>query len=80
MLRYMLDTNILNYTVKNTPEAVRQQCEAHAGEICTSSVTGHLMKQDDDILRAYTVGKAVQDVVFDESGKASGVYGYLYCG
>lgn len=52
-----------------------------AGDLlCTSSVPGHLMKQDDDILRAYTVGKAMQDVVFDESGKASGVYGYIYCG
>ena len=52
-----------------------------AGDLlCTSSVPGHLMKQDDDILRAYTVGKAMQDVVFDDSGKASGVYGYIYCG
>ena len=39
MLRYMLDTNILIYTVKNKPEAVRQHFEAHVGEICTSSVT-----------------------------------------
>jgi tRNA(fMet)-specific endonuclease VapC len=39
MLRYMLDTNILIYTVKNKPEAVRQHFEAHVGETCTSSVT-----------------------------------------
>lgn len=39
MLRYMLDTNILIYTVKSKPEVVRQQFEAHEGEICTSSVT-----------------------------------------
>jgi len=39
MLRYMLDTKILNYTVKNKPEGVRQQFEAHDGEICVSSVT-----------------------------------------
>ena len=39
MLRYMLDTNILIYTVKNKPEAVRLHFEAHVGEICTSSVT-----------------------------------------
>jgi tRNA(fMet)-specific endonuclease VapC len=39
MLRYMLDTNILIYTVKNKPEVVRQQFEAHPGEICASSVT-----------------------------------------
>jgi len=39
MLRYMLDTNILIYTLKNKPEMVRQQFEAHDGEICASSVT-----------------------------------------
>ncbi len=39
MLRYMLDTNILIYTIRNKPEAVRQQFEAHDGEICASSVT-----------------------------------------
>lgn len=39
MLRYMLDTNILIYTIKNKPEAVRQRFEAHDGEICASSVT-----------------------------------------
>src|SRR6056297_2085554 len=39
MLRYMLDTNILIYTVKNKPEIVRQQFEEHDGEICASSIT-----------------------------------------
>ena len=39
MLRYMLDTNILIYTVKNRPEMVRQHFEAHDGEICASSIT-----------------------------------------
>lgn len=39
MLRYMLDTNILIYTIKNRPEVVRQNFEAHDGEICASSVT-----------------------------------------
>jgi tRNA(fMet)-specific endonuclease VapC len=39
MLRYMLDTNILIYTIRNRPEAVRRRFEAHAGEICISSVT-----------------------------------------
>lgn len=38
MLRYMLDTNILIYTLKNKPEAVRRKFEAHDGEICASSV------------------------------------------
>ncbi|ESW59818.1 MAG: pirin [Rhodobacter sp. CACIA14H1] len=39
MLRFMLDTNILIYTMKNRPEEVRRQFEAHDGEICVSSIT-----------------------------------------
>lgn len=39
MLRYMLDTNILIYTIKNRPAVVRQNFEAHDGDICASSVT-----------------------------------------
>ena len=39
MLRHMLDTNILIYTIKNKPDAVRQRFEQHDGEMCTSAVT-----------------------------------------
>ena len=39
MLRYMLDTNILIYTIRNKPDVVRQDFEAHDGEISASSVT-----------------------------------------
>jgi tRNA(fMet)-specific endonuclease VapC len=39
MRRYMLDTNVLIYIVKNRPEVVRQNLDAHEGEICTSSIT-----------------------------------------
>ena len=39
MLRYMLDTNILIYTVKNRPQVVQQNLEAHESYICTSSIT-----------------------------------------
>lgn len=39
MIRFMLDTNILIYTIKNRPEEVRRQFEAHDGEMCVSSVT-----------------------------------------
>jgi hypothetical protein len=52
-----------------------------AGDLlCTSSTPGYLMKQDDDLVRSYTVGKALETPVFDADGKASGVYGFLYCG
>lgn len=38
MLKYMLDTNIVIYTMKNKPEEVRQAFQAHYGQICISSV------------------------------------------
>jgi hypothetical protein len=48
--------------------------------LCTSSTPGYLMKQGDDIIKSYTVGKSMEDVVFDGEGKAVDIYGYIYCG
>ena len=31
-------------------------------------------------MNSFTIGKSMEDVEFDENGKAIGVYGYLYCG
>ncbi|MBT8420337.1 MAG: tRNA(fMet)-specific endonuclease VapC [Gammaproteobacteria bacterium] len=39
MLRYMLDTNIVIYTIKNRPEAVRKAFNTYEGQMCISSVT-----------------------------------------
>lgn len=39
MLRYMLDTNILIYTIRNKPDVVRRRFEVHDGEMCVSSIT-----------------------------------------
>ena len=39
MLKYMLDTNIVIYTIKNRPEQVRQAFNLHSGQMCISSVT-----------------------------------------
>jgi hypothetical protein len=51
-----------------------------AGDYLVSSSTpGYLMKQSDDLMRSSTVGKALESVSF-EGGKATGVYGYVYCG
>ena len=38
MLRYMLDTNICIYTMKNKPQQVREAFVRHAGQMCISSV------------------------------------------
>jgi hypothetical protein len=47
-----------------------------AGDLlCTSGTAGKLTVQADDIIRSYTVGKAIED------GNASApVYAYIYCG
>jgi tRNA(fMet)-specific endonuclease VapC len=39
MLKYMLDTNIAIYTIKNRPAEVREAFKAHDGQMCMSSVT-----------------------------------------
>ena len=39
MLKYMLDTNIVIYTVKNKPEKIKKAFVAHYGQLCISTVT-----------------------------------------
>ncbi|WP_457673327.1 type II toxin-antitoxin system tRNA(fMet)-specific endonuclease VapC [Thiolapillus sp.] len=39
MLKYMLDTNIVIYVVKNRPESVREAFNQQAGRLCISTVT-----------------------------------------
>ncbi|MNG15573.1 tRNA(fMet)-specific endonuclease VapC [compost metagenome] len=39
MLKYMLDTNIVIYTIKNRPPRVRDLFKRHDGQMCISTVT-----------------------------------------
>jgi len=39
MLKYMLDTNIAIYIIKNKPIEVREAFKAHDGQMCISAVT-----------------------------------------
>lgn len=39
MLKYMLDTNIVIYAMKNRPERIRDAFKKHDGQMCISSVT-----------------------------------------
>ncbi len=39
MLKYMLDTNIVIYTIKKRPSQVREAFRKHEGQICISSVS-----------------------------------------
>ena len=39
MIRYMLDTNIVIYTINNRPDKVRKAFNRHAGQLCISSIS-----------------------------------------
>jgi tRNA(fMet)-specific endonuclease VapC len=39
MLKYMLDTNIVIYTIKNRPDQVRKVFKQHESQMCISAVT-----------------------------------------
>ena len=39
MLKYMLDTNIVIYTMKKRPDSVREGFKKHHGRMCISSIT-----------------------------------------
>lgn len=39
MLKYMLDTNICIFTVKNRPQQVRDAFNRHNGQLCISSIS-----------------------------------------
>jgi len=39
MLKYMLDTNIVIYTIKNRPEYIRKLFNLHSEQLCISTVT-----------------------------------------
>lgn len=39
MLKYMLDTNICIFTIKNKPEVVRQKFNLHRQQLCISTIT-----------------------------------------
>jgi tRNA(fMet)-specific endonuclease VapC len=39
MLKYLLDTNIVIYTMKNRPQQVKRCFRKHQGEMCISAVT-----------------------------------------
>ena len=36
--------------------------------------------EERQVINSFTVGKCMEDCIFDETGRTSGVYGYLYCG
>lgn len=39
MLKFMLDTNICIFTIKNRPQQVREVFKRHSGQLCISPIT-----------------------------------------
>lgn len=39
MVKYLLDTNICIYTIKNRPDSVRKHFIEHDGQMCVSTIT-----------------------------------------
>ena len=39
MIKYMLDTNICIFTIKNKPQFVREAFNRHSGQLCISAIT-----------------------------------------
>jgi len=39
MLKYLLDTNIVIYTMKKRPQQVKERFQQHEGQMCISAVT-----------------------------------------
>ena len=48
--------------------------------LCSSNITGIAMKQDDDIVRNYTIGKATQDYNFVDGNERKLIGCVYYCG
>ena len=48
--------------------------------LCSSSITGLAMKQDDDLVRNYTIGKATQDYIFTSNTDYKLIGCCYYCG
>ena len=73
-----------NYTSRQTGfglKVTNENGDIKTGDLLvTSSTHGYLMKQSDNVIRSYTVAKAMQDVEFDEEGRAQGIYGFIYGG
>lgn len=60
MLKYMLDTNIVIYTIKNRPPAVKEAFQVHYGQMCISTVT--LMELIYGAEKSMAPGRNLQDI------------------
>lgn len=60
MLKYMLDTNIAIYTIKNRPAEAREAFKAHDGQMCISTIT--LMELMHSAVASLAVEQNLRDI------------------
>ena len=75
MYKYMLDTDIIIYTIKKKPSHVRRMFNVHSGEMCISTVTlGELLfgaenssdpKKNMDVVEGFVARVNVLDYDYD---------------
>jgi len=83
MLKYMLDTNIVIYTMKNKPPQVRTRFKQYDGQMCVSSVTfGELIfgaersaRPEKNVIAIESLVARMELAVFD--GKAAIHFGQI---
>ena len=78
MIKFMLDTNILIYTINNRPAKVRKRFRRHEGQLCISTVSwGELMygcekssRPEENLADIESMANRLEIAVFDTSAAA----------
>ena len=78
MIKFMLDTNILIYTINNRPAKVRERFGQHEGQLCISTVSwGELVygcekssRPEENLADVESMAYRLEIAVFDTSAAA----------
>ncbi len=78
MMKFMLDTNILIYTINNRPTKVRKRFGRHEGQLCISTVSwGELVygcekssRPEENLADIESMANRLEIAVFDASAAA----------
>ena len=78
MIKFMLDTNILIYTINNRPTKVRKRFGLHEGQLCISTVSwGELVygcekssRPEENLADIESMANRLEIAVFDASAAA----------
>ena len=76
MLKYMLDTNIVIYTIKKRPDPVRRAFKTHEGRMCISAVTWgelvfgaeHSQQTERNLADVEAMASRLEVIPFDRKG------------